>query len=55
MKTVSEYMYILPYSLKFFKTKYVSNTDQPHSLGPVIIHLTGWFGYKDLSFVYIHI
>ena len=49
---MGEQIYILSYSLIIFKIKFVRNTDLSHSEGPVIIHLTGWVGYKILS-IYI--
>ena len=44
-------MNILLYSLITFKIKFVRKNDLPHSDGPVMIHLTGWFGYRNLSIV----
>ena len=41
-------MYILLYSLILFQIKFVRNTDLPQSLGPVMIHLTVCFGYKNI-------
>ena len=39
------------YSLIIFRLKFVRKTYLPHSLGPVVKHLTRRFGYKKLSIV----
>ena len=46
-------MYILSNSFLLFKIKFVENTDLLELLGPVIIHLTGCFGYNFFPFFII--
>ena len=42
-------MYAFSKLLIIFKIKFVRRTDYSHSLGHVIIHMTGCVGYRTLS------
>ena len=43
-----------PNSLRLIKIKFVRKQFFPHSLGPFLMHLTGWDGYKNLSLFSCH-